>query len=144
MTGGAVKAACEAVRDRIVLLASDRLGLDPGALRLAHGAVLQHSSTGRRGRANQSPRSRGSENPPLAFADLLGDEVIEETRVYRTPRTSQLNTGGGAGNVHLAFSFAAHRAVVDVDMELGVARVVGSQLLRTWAERSILEPLRGK
>ena len=30
----------------------------------------------------------------------------------------------GQGNAHVSFAFAAHRAVVDVDEELGLVRVV--------------------
>jgi CO/xanthine dehydrogenase Mo-binding subunit len=58
-----------------------------------------------------------------SLAELVGDEPIEETREYRPRRTSPLGEDG-QGDAHLAFSFAAHRAVVDVDVELGLVRVV--------------------
>jgi CO/xanthine dehydrogenase Mo-binding subunit len=58
----------------------------------------------------------------LAVADLL-DEPVEETREYRPRRTVPLGENG-QGDAHLAFAFAAHRAVVDVDVELGLVRVV--------------------
>ena len=54
---------------------------------------------------------------------LIGDEPIERTREYR-PRTTEPLDENGQGNSHLRFCFAAHRAVVDVDVELGLVRVV--------------------
>ena len=63
----------------------------------------------------------GGEDIPLA--DLIGDNPIEETREYR-PRGTEPLDEYGQGNSHLAFCFAAHRAVVDVDVELGLVRVV--------------------
>jgi CO/xanthine dehydrogenase Mo-binding subunit len=83
-TGGAVRDACEAVRE----------------------ALLERA---------------GSEEIPLA--ELIGDEPIERTREYR-PRGTEPLDENGQGNSHLAFCFAAHRAVVDVDVELGLVRVV--------------------
>ena len=58
----------------------------------------------------------------LTVADLLA-EPVEETREYRPRRTVPLDENG-QGDAHLAFAFAAHRAVVDVDVELGLVRVV--------------------
>jgi xanthine dehydrogenase D subunit len=57
------------------------------------------------------------------IAEIVGDEPVEETREYRPRRTEPLDENG-QGDVHLAFCFAAHRAVVDVDVELGLVRVV--------------------
>jgi xanthine dehydrogenase D subunit len=64
-----------------------------------------------------------AELTPETVAELLGDDPIEETREYRPRRTSPLDENG-QGDAHLAFCFAAHRAVVDVDTELGLVRVV--------------------
>jgi len=64
-------------------------------------------------------RERGSGS----LAELIGDEPIEETREYRSRPTESLDESG-QGDVHLAFCFAAHRAVVDVDTELGLVRIV--------------------
>jgi xanthine dehydrogenase D subunit len=85
VTGGAVKAACEAVRER--------LGADP-----------------RRMTAQE-------------LAELLGEEAIEETVEWRHRKTRPLDENG-QGDAHLQFAFSAHRAVVDVDIELGLVRVV--------------------
>ena len=75
MTGGAVKLACEAVREEL-----ERRG---GSL----------------------------------------DEPIDVTREHHHRPTFPLDDKG-QGDAHVTFAFAAHRAVVDVDTELGLVRVV--------------------
>jgi CO/xanthine dehydrogenase Mo-binding subunit len=75
MTGGAVQAACRAVREE---------------LERRDGAI--------------------------------GDG-IEATREYHHRPTQPLDERG-QGDAHVTFAFAAHRAVVDVDTELGLVRVV--------------------
>jgi CO/xanthine dehydrogenase Mo-binding subunit len=52
------------------------------------------------------------------------DEPIEETVTWRHRPTSGLDPVTGQGNAHVQYAFAAHRAVVDVDTELGLVRVV--------------------
>ncbi|MFI5909202.1 molybdopterin cofactor-binding domain-containing protein [Dactylosporangium sp. NPDC051541] len=76
VTGGAVKAACEAVRREL-----ERRG---GAL----------------------------------------GEPIDETVEWRHKPTFPLDPHTGQGNAHVQYAFAAHRATVDVDVELGLVRVV--------------------
>jgi CO/xanthine dehydrogenase Mo-binding subunit len=49
--------------------------------------------------------------------------VIEETYEHHHPPTSPLDTDG-QGDAHVSYVFAAHRAVVDVDLDLGLVRVV--------------------
>jgi xanthine dehydrogenase D subunit len=106
ITGGAVKAACEAVRDRLLALAQSEIGESAGA-RLGRDAVV--SATG---------------DVIVTLATLLGDAVIEETREFRPRRTHRLDAETGQANAHLQYAFAAHRAVVDVDTELGLVKVV--------------------
>jgi OHCU decarboxylase len=85
VTGGAVKAACEAIRDR--------LGADPRTM-----------NTGE-------------------LIERLGEDVIDETVEWRHRETHPLDENG-QGDAHVQFAFSAHRAVVDVDVELGLVRVV--------------------
>jgi OHCU decarboxylase len=87
VTGGAVKAACEAVRARLQELAVER-GVAAQA-----GAVLEEG------------------------------EAIEETVEWRHRPTHSLDADG-QGDAHVQYAFSAHRAVVDVDTELGLVRVV--------------------
>lgn len=107
MIGGAVKTSCEAVRTRVLQKAAEDLGADLEDLYLAGGNIVS--------------KSRGT----LAqLFDLLGEEEIEETREFRHKPTSPLDPETGQGDAHVAFAFAAHRAVVDVDAGLGLVRVV--------------------
>ena len=55
--------------------------------------------------------------------DLVGRENIEYHTRFHHPQTEAPDRNG-QGNVHVDFAFAAHRAVVDVDRELGLFRVV--------------------
>jgi len=60
----------------------------------------------------------------VGLAELLGATAVEETRTYRHRPTFPLDPETGQGQAHVAFAFAAHRAVVDVDTELGLVKVV--------------------
>jgi xanthine dehydrogenase D subunit len=106
MTGGAVKTACEAVRSRVLELAAAKLGLPAAGLALQGGEVVTDG------------------DPRIALTDLLGIKAVEETREYRHRQTRPLDPETGQGEAHVAFAFAAHRAVVDVDTELGLVKVV--------------------
>jgi xanthine dehydrogenase D subunit len=107
VTGGAVRAACAAVRDVLFARVARCCEVPPGDLTLADGQVAS--------------RSAGM----LAdLAVLLGDQVIEETVTWRHRPTQPIDPGTGQGNAHVQYAFAAHRAVVDVDTELGLVKVV--------------------
>ena len=107
MTGGAVKAACELIRGRVIGLAQRRLGRAAGGPGLAGGWVV------------------GADGQPLAaMAEVIGSEVIEETAVWRHRPTRPIDPETGQGFAHVQYAFAAHRAVVDVDTELGLIKVV--------------------
>jgi len=107
VTGGAVQAACAAVRAAVLELAARRHGVPPGELTLSGGKVV----------------SQGA-GVLAALADVLGGEVIEETVTWRHRPTHPLDPETGQGNAHVQYAFAAHRAVVDVDTELGLVKVV--------------------
>jgi CO/xanthine dehydrogenase Mo-binding subunit len=109
ITGGAVKQACEAVRERVLALAQSELGGRSPAqdLRLEKDAIV--SADGKL---------------VIHLATLLGEEVIEETREFHPRATNRLDPETGQADAHLQYAFAAHRAVVDVDTELGLIKVV--------------------
>lgn len=108
ITGGAVKAACEAVRERVFNLAQSELGNTPTAgLRLEKDAIVSIDG-----------------KVVVHLATLLGEEAIEETREFRPRQTFRLDPETGQADAHLQYAFAAHRAVVDVDTELGLVKVV--------------------
>jgi CO/xanthine dehydrogenase Mo-binding subunit len=58
---------------------------------------------------------------PVAQASAGVD--LDETVEYRHRPTEDLDENG-QGNCHVAFAFVAHRAVVDVDLDLGLVKVV--------------------
>ncbi|MGH3657208.1 MAG: molybdopterin cofactor-binding domain-containing protein, partial [Micromonosporaceae bacterium] len=107
MTGGAVKMACEAVRDGLFQLVERRFGRGYDDFALIGGKVVSQRH-----------------GVLAALVDVLGDEVIDETRVFRHRATEKLDPTHGQGNSHVQFAMCAHRAVVDVDVELGLVKVV--------------------
>ncbi|MEU4835273.1 xanthine dehydrogenase subunit D [Streptosporangium sp. NPDC023615] len=107
MTGGAVMTACRAVRERVLALAAARLGTAPGDLFLAGGEVVS-TATG----------------AGVAVEDVLGDTVVEETREYHHAPTERMDPVTGQGASHTQVALCVHRAVVDVDVELGLVKVV--------------------
>ena len=60
--------------------------------------------------------------PVAELAGLL-DEPVVATRTFHHRPTTPMD-GKGQGDLHPMFAFAAMRAVVDVDRELGLVRVV--------------------
>jgi xanthine dehydrogenase D subunit len=107
VTGGAVKATCEAVRRIVLERASALSGMPADALRLDGGKVVSVSG-----------------EVVAGLVDVLGDEPVEQTVEWRHRPTSKLDPETGQGNAHVQYAFSAHRAVVDVDTELGLVKVV--------------------
>jgi xanthine dehydrogenase D subunit len=104
VTGGAVKAACEQVRDRLVELTRRRTGEE--LVRLMDGKIICASAV-------------------LGFTDVLSDgEALEETVTWRHRATYPLDPETGQGFAHVQYAFCAHRAVVEVDTELGLVKVL--------------------
>ena len=68
-------------------------------------------------------RAQGAESGEALLA-LLAEGPIEETFVHHHPPTEALHPETGQGNAHVAFAFAAHRALVEVDTDLGLVRVL--------------------
>ncbi len=106
MSGGAVNAACIAVRDKVLAHVAEYNGLDAGDLAIDGTDVVD---------------TRGSFRRPVT--DVIRHLEIDETVEYHHPATEDLDENG-QGNCHVAFAFVAHRAVVDVDPELGLVKVV--------------------
>ena len=58
-----------------------------------------------------------------SVAEATAGLELDQTVEYRHPPTEDLDENG-QGNCHTAFAFVAHRAVVDVDPQLGLVKVV--------------------
>lgn len=106
MTGGAVDSACRTVRERLLSSIAQRFEVPRTGLELASGRVVS---------------ADGSFN--VSLSEAAAGEVLEETAVFRHPGTAELDENG-QGDAHVSFAFAAHRAVVDVDLDLGLVKVV--------------------
>jgi xanthine dehydrogenase D subunit len=112
MTGGAVRNTCQAVRARVFELGRARFGTFHPAwaqaeLLLEDGKVV----------------TDGGE-VLAALADVLGDEAIDLELPFRHRPTQPFDRVTGQGFGHVQYAFAAHRAVVEVDTELGLVKVV--------------------
>lgn len=107
MTGGAVKLAAEAVRNELLNLGRSRYGWTSNDLSLVGGKVVSASS-----------------GVLISIVDLLGDQVIDLTREHHHRPTVPFDKETGQGFGHVQYTFCAHRAVVDVDVELGLVKVV--------------------
>jgi CO/xanthine dehydrogenase Mo-binding subunit len=114
MAGGAVQMACQDVRAQLIARAAARLGCLEADLVLEGGRVGD-----------------------VALVDLLVDPVIA-TVVYHHRRTEPMDEHG-QGDTHVCFAFAAQRAVVEVDTELGLVRVL--QIASAIDAGRVLNPL---
>jgi len=93
--------------------ASRQTWMSAGAVRAACGDLLE------------SIRRRfGTVPEPPALVGALGSEVMEGRGTYRPTPTEAGDPTTGQGDVHVAWMFVAHRAVVDVDIALGTVKVV--------------------
>ncbi|MFD7612747.1 xanthine dehydrogenase family protein molybdopterin-binding subunit [Streptomyces sp. NPDC059828] len=112
VTGGAVRNSCEAVREQVLAIGRRKFGSYHPAwataeLLLEGGKVV----------------TDGGE--VLAdLVDVLEDEAVEVELEWRHRPTEAFDLRTGQGNGHVQYSFAAHRAVVEVDTELGLVKVV--------------------
>ncbi|MEU5213160.1 molybdopterin cofactor-binding domain-containing protein [Streptomyces sp. NPDC020742] len=112
VTGGAVKNSCEAVREKVLDIGRRKFGSYHPAwataeLLLEGGKVV----------------TDGGE--VLAdLVDVLEEEAVELELQWRHRPTEPFDLTTGQGNGHVQYSFAAHRAVVEVDTELGLVKVI--------------------
>jgi len=108
MSGGATQLAARAVREELFDRVRRRLsarGQPPaGDLSLAGGEVW-------------------AGGVPIAAIAAYLDEPVEATRTYHHRKTRPIDVNG-QGDPHVCFAFAAQRAVVEVDEDLGLVRVV--------------------
>jgi CO/xanthine dehydrogenase Mo-binding subunit len=106
MSGGAVDAACRQVRERLFESVGATHGIDPLRFVIEDDQVVDTMGDLR-----------------VSVLDASTGISFDETAVYRHRPTEEPDENG-QGNVHTAFAFAVHRAVVDVDLDLGLVKVV--------------------
>ena len=106
MSGGAVDAACRAVRERLFEHVAAAHGLVAARLAIVDTDLIDTGSDFR------IPVT-------AATAGVQFDETVE----FRHRPTAPLDENG-QGDCHTAYGFVAHRAVVDVDPGLGLVKVI--------------------
>ena len=106
MSGGAVDGACRTVRERLFERVAAAHGLDP--LRLAIDGTDVVDTMG---------------DLRIPVSEASAGEPISHTFEHHHRPTEELDENG-QGRCHVAFAFVAHRAVVDVDPDLGIVKVV--------------------
>jgi xanthine dehydrogenase D subunit len=106
MSGGAVEAACIAVRQQLLDHVAGRTGRPAAELALVDGRVV--SADG---------------DVDMSVADAAPGVEFEATEEFHHRRTVALDEDG-QGDAHVSLAVACQRAVVDVDVELGLVRVV--------------------
>lgn len=106
MSGGAVDGACRLVRERLFEHVAAQHSLDSLRLAIDGTDVID---------------TMGSLRIPVVEASQ--GVRFQETFEYHHRPTEDLDENG-QGNCHVAFAFVAHRAVVDVDTDLGLVKVV--------------------
>ena len=139
----------QGVSDVILQVARLELGLED--VTLASGSTAQVGSAGSASASRMTWMAAGAVQTACRAAleerERAGGPVDVE-RVYRHPRTFPLDPETGQiteGNAHVALALAAMRVVVEVDVELGLTRVVwigtaqdvGHALSRTAVEGQI-------
>ena len=112
VTGGAVKNSCELVREKVLEMGRRKLGTYHPAwataeLLLEGGKVVTDAGE------------------VLAdLVDVLEGEAVEIEAEWRHRPTEAFDLRTGQGFGHVQYTFAAHRAVVEVDTELGLVKVI--------------------
>ncbi len=121
MSGGAVDGACRLVRERLFERVGAEHGIDPIRLAIDDTDVVDTVGTLR-----------------ISVKDATAGVTISEEFEHHHRPTEDLDENG-QGNCHVAFAFVAHRAVVDVDPDLGLVKVV--QIATTQDVGRALNPL---
>ena len=121
MSGGAVDGACRVVRERLFEHVGATHGVDPLRLAIDGTDVVDQFGTLR-----------------VPVVDVTKGVEFAHTYEHHHRKTEDLDENG-QGNCHVAFAFVAHRAVVDVDVELGLVKVV--QIATAQDVGQVLNPL---
>ncbi|MFZ3467868.1 xanthine dehydrogenase family protein molybdopterin-binding subunit [Streptomyces sp. 4.24] len=113
MTGGSIKNSCEIVRERVLEIGRRKFGARHPAWWSAAELLLEGGEV-------------VTEDGEVlaALVDVLEDEVVEIEAEWRHRPTEPFDLRTGQGRGHVQYSFAAHRAVVEVDTELGLVKVI--------------------
>ena len=121
MSGGAVDGACRLVRERMFEHVGKLHNIDPIRLLIDGTDVVDSIGDFR-----------------ISVVEATEGITFSETFEHHHRKTEDLDENG-QGNCHVAFAFVAHRAVVDVDCDLGLVKVV--QIATAQDVGKVLNPL---
>ena len=121
MSGGAVQVACQAALAQLFDHVATKFEMTRSELEI-DGTDIVDRLTQRH----------------VSVSDAISEIDIDCTEEYHHPPTEDLDENG-QGNCHVAYAFVAHRAVVDVDPELGLIKVV--QIATAQDVGRVLNPL---
>jgi xanthine dehydrogenase D subunit len=121
MSGGAVDGACRLVRERLFELVGAQHNIEPIRFAIEDDEIVDTAGAFR-----------------MSVIEASQGITISETFEHHHRPTEELDENG-QGNCHVAFAFVAHRAVVDVDPELGLVKVV--QIATAQDVGQVLNPL---
>ena len=121
MSGGAVDGACRLVRERLFEVVGAQHNIEPIRFAIEDDEIVDTAGTFR-----------------MSVIEASQGITISETFEHHHRPTEELDEDG-QGNCHVAFAFVAHRAVVDVDPELGLVKVV--QIATAQDVGQVLNPL---
>ena len=121
MSGGAVQAACRSALEKLFDHVATKNSMNRSELEI-DGTDIVDRLTGQR----------------ITVLSAIEGVDIDCTEEYHHPATEDMDENG-QGNCHVAYAFVAHRAVVDVDHELGLVKVV--QIATAQDVGRVLNPL---
>ncbi|MGW0559279.1 molybdopterin cofactor-binding domain-containing protein [Streptomyces sp. NPDC003016] len=107
--------------DRVVVLPADTRVGDAGS---ASASRITWMSGGAVRGACLAVREKLAGRGDGPLVELLAEGPVEVEYEYGHRRTYPVDPERGQGDAHIAFAFAAHRAVVEVDTDLGLVKVV--------------------
>ncbi|MEV7797223.1 molybdopterin cofactor-binding domain-containing protein [Streptomyces sp. NPDC087512] len=108
--------------DRVVVLPADTAVGDAGSSSASRITWMSGGAVQGACRALREKLAGLGDGPLTQLLDSHGP--LEAEYEYAHRRTHPIDPERGQGDAHIAFAFAAHRAVVDVDTELGLVKVV--------------------
>ena len=138
VSGNAARLAARTMREQMQAVLAEKFDVPPDVIAFHEGLAYvdeerlarvsnQGTGNGENGSTNGTNGGPRTRQPlrSMTFAEAV-QTLIDEGREpklryeYWAPKTQPLGTGG---DMHFAFSYAAHAALVSVDMEMGEVRV---------------------
>ncbi|MDQ1511305.1 MAG: hypothetical protein QOG50_3149, partial [Actinomycetota bacterium] len=109
--------------DDVIVAPADTTVASAGSTSASRQTMMSGGAVEKACRAARAQLEERAAGAPVDVAALTAETPIDVTEEYHHRLTHPLDANG-QGDAHVSFACAAHRAVVDVDPELGLVRVV--------------------